>query len=206
MNGRPRCGRRTTTGAPCQALVRYSAPLDAHAPACKAHLTARELEALTAEPLWSVEGQVGWLLRTGTAEPLAATVIARRLRLQTPPVVAALRRLRECGEARVLRRDDHDAWATPEVVVRCLAELAAERERAEAARAVAARRAAAVDQAVEQLARHLREVCAGRSVDVRVVGEESPTRSLVLSVEDPAAARWLLATLASADGAALRLP
>ena len=76
VGDRPRCGRPTVSGGPCARLVRYSAPLDEYAVACRQHMTAEERAREDAEPLWALDAQVLWALQRDGGDGLTVKEIA----------------------------------------------------------------------------------------------------------------------------------
>ncbi|GAA3854352.1 hypothetical protein GCM10022243_19850 [Saccharothrix violaceirubra] len=178
--------------------------LDAYAPACRKHMTAAEREEDDTNPLWSDEGQVRWLLarRPEGGELLTTAAIAEQLKLQPGTVSRALERLRARGAVVAGSEGERDAWADPVLFERWRERVHREDARVRAELEVVRARVEKRNDALGSIASRLREVVAGRDVGVSLVGgtpqlsEVPAEHALVLSVDDPEVAEWLVDRLA----------
>jgi len=184
--------------------VRYSRPLERFAPACRAHVTAAEAAEIDADPLWSDEGQVLWCLQrhAKAADLVAPAQIAAELGCQVPRVMSVLERLEAGGEVASHSEGRRRMWGTAEQVRR----LDEAGRQAEADRVASARRTADRNTALRKVGERLEGVFAGRDIGVtsltRMVGyEPAQVRPdpLIITVDDPEAAEWLLNRLSAAS-------
>ncbi|MEU5695089.1 hypothetical protein [Actinosynnema sp. NPDC020468] len=181
-------------------MVRRSVALDAFAPACRKHMTAAERVEDDTNPLWSDEGQIRWLLarQSDGSELQTAAAIAEQLKLQPGIVSRALDRLRVKGQVKAWTHDRRESWADPVLFERWLTRAQREEARETAERKATGERIDRRNRELDSIAGRLRKACAGRDVGVALVDgpAELPDvpacHALVLSVEDPAAAEWLL--------------
>lgn len=201
---RPKCGRLARSGAPCAALVRYSRPLRQFAPACRQHMTDVEREAVDVDPLWSDEGQVLWFLeqRARTDELTPVSAVAAELGCQPPVVVFALRKLLERRAIAVHTVSGRKLWGTAAQVQRL-------GEARNQAAADAAERAENIDDRnrdLEAVRRQLVTSVAGRRIEVTSLSRLYPSGwngaqidQLMVVIDDPEAAAWLLGKLSRPD-------
>ncbi|WP_143261501.1 winged helix-turn-helix domain-containing protein [Allokutzneria sp. NRRL B-24872] len=200
MTERPKCGRPTRAGTPCEAVVRRSVPLSAVAPACRKHMTADEKHEFDSNPLWSDEGQILWLLDEQDEYPGLLTIaeISGRLALTQPTVSHTLRRLLKEGKAATCQMGRREVWGTGDQAMAWLRKRRSEAQRVESERAQERERVTKTNEALADAATRLREACAGRGVSVLTFGgygsdsDEPRALSLLLAVDDPGAADWLV--------------
>ncbi|RYF61014.1 MAG: hypothetical protein EOO27_03710 [Comamonadaceae bacterium] len=167
-------------------------------------MTAAEAAEIDADPLWSDEGQVLWCLqRHAKAQDLvAAAQIAAELGCQVPRVMSVLERLEADGEVASHSEGRRRMWGTSEQVRR----LDEAGRKAEADRAAFERRTADRNTALREVGERLEGVFAGRGIGVtsltRMVGyEPAQVRPdpLIITVDDPEAAEWLLNRVSAAS-------
>ncbi|QQQ80130.1 winged helix-turn-helix transcriptional regulator [Saccharothrix sp. 6-C] len=166
-------------------------------------MTADERTAFDADPLWTSEGQVLWLLTGRTDEPalLSVAEVAQRLELSQPEVSYALQRLSDQGVVLASNAGRHQVWGTPEHVARL--RVAREREERRIAAEKAAQRKSILDdnKELEAIAAEMRQILAGQGLSASLHGqfsldaEEPRKNAIFIAVDDPAAARWLLGRL-----------
>ena len=195
-NERPRCGRRTSNGAPCAQVLRYSAPLGCYAAACRRHLTDAERAAEAAEPYWTMEAQILWALTNGGDGGLVVREIANRLRHQTSPVTATLHELDDRGEVVQWTDDRRDKWRTSEQYTAWQQHTQRAAERAATAEWLRQLRATRLAEARNGLREAL--------IDHPTIGVSSlhdlfpnaqGSDQIMITTDDPEAAEWLLARL-----------
>ncbi|MHA6781978.1 hypothetical protein ACVGOW_13440 [Pseudonocardia saturnea] len=152
-----------------------------------------------ADPLWSEEGQISWLLehRDDGDDFLSAGDIAVRLRIGQPVVAAALDRMEIAGTVGAFREGRRTTWGSrAQAMARRAHQQQAERDAAAARRAVAESNAA-----LAETAKVLRGICAEQAVEVSIFDpawrDSDSTRghTLVIAVQDAQAAGWLAGRL-----------
>lgn len=166
-------------------------------------MTPAEREEFDTNPLWSEAGQILWLLdqQGDDSELLTAAEIAERLKLQQPTVSHILRGLQREGKARGWKVDRRELWGTSHQVARWIGRRQQKEQRMAAERAALRANIVESNEALAEVARQLREICADHDVGVSIFGgfpresEEPRRHPLVLSVDDPVAATWLLERL-----------
>ncbi|KXF48847.1 hypothetical protein AXA44_01890 [Rhodococcus sp. SC4] len=184
--------------------MRYSKPLGQFAPACRQHMTDAEREAIDADPLWTHEGQILWLLErgAGTDELTPVSAIATELGCQPQVVVSALRKLAESGAVAAHTAGSRQIWGTAAQVQR----MDEARRQAEADRSDATERIQERNRDLEAVRRRLETSVAGRGIEVTSLSQSFPTvwsdssiDQLMVMTDDPEAAAWLLGRLSDPD-------
>lgn len=121
-------------------------------------MTLAEREELDANPLWSDEGQMLWLLdqqRDGS-ELLTAAESAERLKVQQPTASHTLRRLQREGKVRECTVDRRELWGTSDQVARWLGRRRREEQRVAEVQAAARAQIVEGNQALAETAHRLR--------------------------------------------------
>ncbi|MCP3802662.1 MarR family transcriptional regulator [Allokutzneria sp. A3M-2-11 16] len=163
-------------------------------------MTAKEQQEFDSNPLWSTEGQILWLFGEQHEYPGLLTIaeISRRLLLSQPTVSYTLTQLLKKGKATTCQVDRREVWGTSDQVMAWLRKRRLEAERIQSEREEARERVTKTNEALADAATQLREVCAGRGVSVSTFGgygtdsDEPRKLSLLLAVDDPEAAVWLV--------------
>ncbi|MFI7167341.1 hypothetical protein ACIBM3_33345 [Rhodococcus erythropolis] len=180
--------------------MRFSRPLEQFASACRPHMTDTERSAVDADPLWTDEGQVLWILeQVAWADALTpASAIAAELGCQPPVVGSALQKLSERGAVAAHTVVGRTVWGTATQVHR----MDATRQRVEEDRADDAKRIVDRNRALDEVRRQLEMRVAGRGIEVTSLSRMSPaawndTRldQLMMVTDDPDSAVWLLGRL-----------
>ncbi|AII10380.1 hypothetical protein EP51_39410 (plasmid) [Rhodococcus opacus] len=181
--------------------MRYSKPLGQFAPACPAHMSEAERKAVAADPLWTNEGQVLWVLErnAGTDDLASVSVIATELGGQPQTVVSALRKLADAGAVAAHTVGGREVWGTAAQVQR----MDQARRQADADRAEAAERIHERNRDLESLRCRLESSVAGRGIEVTSLSRMFPKvwdgsrlDQLMVMTDDPEVAAWLLGRLA----------
>ncbi|MFJ8963303.1 winged helix-turn-helix transcriptional regulator [Lentzea sp. NPDC102401] len=158
------------------------------------------MQEIDSNPLWSTEGQILWLFGEQEKEDglLTTAEVAGRLSLSPPTVSYALRRLLNERKVATWEVDKREVWGISQQVASWRRERHLEAQKVEREREQAREHVLKDNEALREAETRLREACTGRGVDVSVfrgfeVGEGGPRRlSLLLSVDDPEAAAWLV--------------
>jgi len=163
-------------------------------------MTDAERRAVDADPLWSDEGQVLWLLEqvSGADELTSVSTIAAELGCQPPVVVSALRKLEESGEVASRSVGGRKVWGTAVQIHR----MDVNQQQIEADRVESAQRIADRNRDLEKVRRQLAASLGGRGIEVTTVSRLYPSASnegridqLLVTTDDPDAAGWLLGRL-----------
>ncbi|WP_141921291.1 hypothetical protein [Halopolyspora algeriensis] len=166
-------------------------------------MTTAERTELETNPLWLTRGQVLWAFdqQGEDSELMIAAEIAERLQLPKAAVSQVLRGLRSEGKALSRKVDRCELWGTTDQVERWIERREREERRVAAEKAAARARTVERNDALAEAAQQLREICTDHQVEVSIFdwsfgrSEEPCKHTLVLSVDDPAAANWLLGRL-----------
>ena len=152
---------------------------------------------MDADPLWTDEGQVLWLLEqsAGTDELTSGPVIAAELGCQSPVVASALQKLAGNGDVASHTVGGRKMWGTAAQVQR----MDAAGQQVEADRADSAKRIADRNRALEAVRRQLAASIGGRGIEVttlsrmyRSAWNDTRIDQLMVLTDDPEAAGWLL--------------
>jgi DNA-binding transcriptional ArsR family regulator len=163
-------------------------------------MTDQERDEFDAEPLWTDQEQVLWLLERhcDRDELLFTSKIATELKLQQPAAAHALRQLEADSKVRSRRVGNRELWGTTNQFTRL------DRARRQQDAEQAARRAAIVDRNKRLLEIHdqLATVLGERDIAVTNADRMFPVRSeepypdhLIIHVSDPEDGLWLLGRL-----------
>ncbi|TDD36770.1 hypothetical protein [Saccharopolyspora elongata] len=166
-------------------------------------MTQEERTEIDGNPLWTYEGQVLWTLEQQgeESELVTAAGIVELLELPKPAVSHVLHELRAKGKALSRKVGRQELWGTPDRMKRWIERREQEERRAAAERAAARARLVERNDALAEVAQQLRGICADHQVDVSLFdwsmgrSEEPCRHTLVLSVDDPQAANWVLGRL-----------
>ena len=203
MHVRPTCGRPTKSGDSCRAVVRYSAALSLHAPACRQHMTDSERLAVDDNPLWTRTGQVRWYLeQRSDAELVNADQIAHALDMLSGEVSATLRELEAEAAVASYSIGGRRRWGTHGQVQRL---VDAERQ-LENDRAVRLQRIVDDNESLDAIVDMMAHMLSDRAIGVTSFRRMYPSAAadakpdhLVLTTDDLPTAKWLLEKLTSSD-------
>lgn len=163
-------------------------------------MTDAERRAVDADPLWTDDGQVLWLLEqaAGTDELSSVSTIAAELGCQPPVVVSALRKLEERGDVASRSVSGRKVWGTAVQIHR----MDVNQQQIEADRVESAQRIADRNRDLEKVRRQLAASLGGRGIEVTTVSRLYPSASnegridqLLVTTDDPDAVGWLLGRL-----------
>jgi len=163
-------------------------------------MTDAERSAVEADPLWTDEGQVLWLLEqvAGSDELTPVSAVAAELGCQPPVVVSALHKLAGSGAVASHSVAGRKVWGTAAQVQR----MDATRRQFEADRADRDERIVDRNRDLDEVRRQLAASVAGRGIEVTSLSRLYPsvwndTRidRLLVETSDPEAAGWLLGRL-----------
>lgn len=180
-------------------MLRHSAALSIHAPACRQHITDSERRAVDDNHLWTRTGQVRWYLDQRSDDELVhADQIAHALDMPSGDVSTTLRELEADAAIASYSIDGRRHWGTHEQV----RQFVDAESQVKSDQATRLQRIVDDNQRLDAIVDELAEILSARGIGVTSFQRMYPSTAaearadhLVLTTDEVMTAEWLLEKL-----------